>query len=71
MTRTCSYSQRHSAVTSVSQGPKKAKSLDDKHLSNDDKNWIEERERKREFKQTMIYLASKFKLCFVIGVVTI
>ena len=26
---------------------------------------------KREFKQTRIYLASKFKLCFVIGVVTI
>ena len=26
---------------------------------------------KREFKQTMIYMASKFKLCFVIGVVTI
>jgi len=42
-----------------------------KHLSNGDKNWIEERERKREFKQTRIYLASKFKLCFVIGVVTI
>jgi len=39
--------------------------------TNADKNWVEDRERKREFKQTMIYLASKFKLCFVIGVVTI